>query len=140
MVVSSLFQFLLAAKLSLLRRIFTPVVAGSVIMLITATVMPAIFPLLSAVPDDTPGFAAPLVAVVSLAVLAAVILKGSPSLRLWAPITAIIVGCILCVPFGIYDAQPIIDARWIGLPGASWPGWTSRREWSSGRCCRPSWQ
>ena len=38
-VVSSLFQFLLAAKLSLLRRIFTPVVSGSVIMLITATVM-----------------------------------------------------------------------------------------------------
>ena len=27
-VVSSLFQFLVAAKLSLLRRIFTPVVAG----------------------------------------------------------------------------------------------------------------
>ena len=39
-VVSSLFQFLLAAKLSLLRRVFTPVVSGSVIMLITATVMP----------------------------------------------------------------------------------------------------
>ena len=39
-VVSSLFQFLLAAKLSLLRRIFTPVVSGSVIMLITATALP----------------------------------------------------------------------------------------------------
>ena len=60
-VVSSLFQFLLAAKLSLLRRIFTPVVSGSVIMLITATVMPAIFPLLSAVPEDTPSYAAPLI-------------------------------------------------------------------------------
>ena len=121
-IVSSLFQFLLAAKLSLLRRIFTPVVAGTVIMLITATVMPAIFPMLSAVPEDTPNYAAPLVAVISLAVLSAVILKGSPALRLWAPIAAIIVGCILCVPFGIYDAQPIIDAPWIGLPGASWPG------------------
>ena len=40
-VVSSLFQFLLAARLSLLRRIFTPVVTGSVIMLIAATVMPS---------------------------------------------------------------------------------------------------
>ena len=121
-VVSSLFQFLLAAKLSLLRRIFTPVVAGSVIMLITATVMPAIFPLLDAVPEETPSYAAPLVAVVSLAVLAVVILKGTPAIRLWAPIAAIIVGCILCLPFGIYDAQPIIDAPWIGIPGASWPG------------------
>ena len=32
-VVSSLFQFALAARLSLLRRIFTPTVAGTVIML-----------------------------------------------------------------------------------------------------------
>ena len=39
-VISSLFQFLLAARLSLLRRIFTPVVSGTVIMLIAATVLP----------------------------------------------------------------------------------------------------
>ena len=121
-VVSSLFQFLLAAKLSLLRRIFTPVVSGSVIMLITATVMPAIFPLLDAVPDDTPGFAAPMIAVLSLGVLGVVILRGSPAVRLWAPIAAIIVGCVVSAPFGIYDAQPILDAPWVGIPFASWPG------------------
>ena len=121
-VVSSLFQFLLAAKLSLRRRIFTPVVAGTVIMLITATVMPAIFPPLSAVPEGTPSFASPVVAVVSLAVLSAVILKGSPAMRLWAPIGAIIVGCAISVPFGIYDLQVVADAAWIGVPVASWPG------------------
>ena len=121
-VVSSLFQFLLAAKLSLLRRIFTPVVAGSVIMLITATVMPAIFPLLGDVPEDTPGYAAPMIAFISLAALSAVILKGSPALRLWAPIGAIIVGCAISVPFGIYDMQVVNDAAWVGIPLASWPG------------------
>ena len=121
-VVSSLFQFLLAAKLSLLRRIFTPVVSGTVIMLITATVMPAIFPLLSAVPEDTPSYAAPMIAVISLAVLSAVILKGSPAMRLWAPIGAIIVGCAISVPFGIYDLRVVADAAWIGVPVASWPG------------------
>ena len=121
-VVSSLFQFLLAAKLSLLRRIFTPVVSGSVIMLITATVMPAIFPLLGAVPEDTPSYAAPMIAVVSLAVLSAVILRGSPAMRLWAPIVAIVVGCAISAPFGIYDAQAIIDAPWVGVPVGSWPG------------------
>ena len=121
-VVSSLFQFLLAAKLSLLRRIFTPVVSGSVIMLITATVMPAIFPLLGAVPEDTPSYAAPMIVVVSLAVLLAVILRGSPAMRLWAPIVAIVVGCAISAPFGIYDAQAIIDAPWVGVPLGSWPG------------------
>ena len=42
-VISSLFQFLLAARLALLRRIFTPVVTGTVIMLIAVTVMPLLF-------------------------------------------------------------------------------------------------
>ena len=121
-VVSSLFQFLLAAKLSLLRRIFTPVVSGSVIMLITATVMPVIFPLLSDVPEDTPSYAAPMIAVISLLVLGVVILKGTPAVRLWAPIAAIIVGCALSAPFGIYDTQAIVDAAWIGVPFGSWPG------------------
>ena len=50
-VVSSLFQFLLAARLSLLRRIFTPTVTGTVIMLIAATVMPIIFVSLNDVPE-----------------------------------------------------------------------------------------
>ncbi len=49
-VISSLFQFLLAARLSLLRRIFTPVVSGTVIMLIAATVMPIVFDTLGQVP------------------------------------------------------------------------------------------
>ena len=50
-VVSSLFQFLLAARLSLLRRIFTPVVSGTVIMLIAATVFPVVFGSMTNVPE-----------------------------------------------------------------------------------------
>ena len=60
-VVSSLFQFAMAARLSLLRRIFTPVVAGTVIMLIAATVMPIVFSLTD-VPDGTSQTAAPAAA------------------------------------------------------------------------------
>ena len=42
-VVSSLFQFMLAFRLSWFRRLLTPVVSGTVIMLISATVMPLVF-------------------------------------------------------------------------------------------------
>ena len=42
-VASSLFQFLLAARLSLLRRLLTPTVAGTVIMLIAVTVIGLVF-------------------------------------------------------------------------------------------------
>ena len=121
-VVSSLFQFLLAAKLSLLRRIFTPVVAGTVIMLITATVMPIVFNMLDDVPEGTPSFAAPMVAVVSLFVVAGLVLRGSPAVRLWAPIAALVTGCAVSAGFGMYDVQAVIDAPWIGVPLSSWPG------------------
>ena len=68
-VVSSLFQFALAARLSLLRRIFTPVVAGTVIMLIAATVMPIVFDSLTDVPDGTSQTAAPAAALATLVVV-----------------------------------------------------------------------
>ena len=40
--ISALFQFALSERLSLLRRIITPTVAGTVIMLIAVTVMPGV--------------------------------------------------------------------------------------------------
>ena len=49
-VISSLFQFALSARLSLLRRILTPTVAGTVLMLIPVTVMPIVFDMLSKSP------------------------------------------------------------------------------------------
>ena len=121
-VISSMFQFLLAAKLSLLRRIFTPVVSGTVIMLIAVTVMPIIFDSLTDVPEDASSAAAPIVAFVTLATVTVLVLRAPPSWRLWSPIIGIGVGCIASFPLGIYDAQQILDAQWIGVPFKSWPG------------------
>ena len=69
MVISSLFQFMLAARLSLLRRIFTPTVAGVVIMLIAATVTPVIFASLTEAPEGVDDVAAPLAALTTLLVI-----------------------------------------------------------------------
>ena len=121
-VVSSLFQFALAARLSLLRRIFTPVVTGTVIMLIAATVMPIIFDSLTDVPEGTSAAGAPATVVATLVVVAALVLRAPPKWRLWSPVIGIVVGCIVAAPFGIFDVQGILDAQWIGAPFGSWPG------------------
>ncbi len=121
-VVSSLFQFALAARLSLLRRIFTPVVAGTVIMLIAATVMPIVFGSLTDVPEGTSQAAAPAAALATLVVVAALVLRAPPALRLWSPVIGIVVGCAVSAPFGLFDLQPILDTDWVGAPLASWPG------------------
>ena len=121
-IISSLFQFALAARLSLLRRIFTPVVSGTVIMLIAATVMPVIFDTMVAVPEDTSSAAAPIAAAATLVTVAVLVLRAPPTWRLWSPIIGIAVGCAAGAPFGLYDVQQVADAAWVGVPASSWPG------------------
>ena len=121
-VVSSLIQFVLAARLSMLRRVFTPVVSGTVVMLIAVTVAPVLFDTMGDVPDGTARAAAPVAALATMVAVAALVLRGSPSVRLWSPVVGIVVGCAVAAPFGIYDTNAVVAAPWIGFPVASWPG------------------
>ena len=69
-VISSLFQFLLSSRQSLLRRLFTLVVSVTVIMLIAVTVMPIVFDTLNDVPEGAAPTAAPAAALSTLIVIA----------------------------------------------------------------------
>ena len=121
-VISSLFQFALAARLALLRRIFTPVVTGTVIMLIAVTVVPLLFETLRQVPEDAPAAAAPVAALVTLVTVVALVLRAPPAWRLWSPLIGIVAGCVVGAVFGLYDVQPVLDAPWFGIQFGAWPG------------------
>ena len=121
-VASSLFQFGLAARLSLFRRILTPAVAGTVIMLIPVTVMPFIFKMLNDVPEGTPLSASGTSALVTLLVIAGLALKARGKLRLWAPVVGVAAGSVVAGFYGIYDTRLIAEAAWIGFPAKGWPG------------------
>ena len=121
-ILSSLFQFVLSWRLAWLRRIITPTVAGTVIMLISVTVMPIVFDLLADVPAGTARMAAPASAAATLLVTLVVVLRGSGPWRLWAPVIGILVGCIVAGWFGLYDVGRVGDAGWVGLPDVGWPG------------------
>ena len=120
--VSALFQFGLCAKLSLLRRILTPTVCGTVIMLIPVTLMPIMFGMLTDVPDGSSPAAAPASVIVTLAITVAVTLRAAGYWRLWAPVIGIAAGCVAAAAFGLYDARLVAEAGWIGLPAGAWPG------------------
>ena len=121
-VASSLFQFLLATKLSLFRRLLTPTVAGTVVMLIAVTVMPLIFDMVAASPEGSSAWSAPASALAAMGVIVVIALKASGTLRLWAPVIGIVAGSIVAAFFGLYDLDRVSEAAWIGLPDASWPG------------------
>ena len=121
-VISALFQFTLAARLSLLRRILTPTVAGTVIMLIAVTVMPIVFDTLTDVPESAAPVAAPLSALVTVLVIIGLALKATGALRLWAPVIGVVVGSVVAGLFGLYDVASLAGAGWIGVPASGWPG------------------
>ena len=118
----ALFQFAFSARLALFRRILTPTVTGTIIMLTPVTVMPVIFEQLNNVPDGTPAVGGPLSAITTLAVVVGIMLKARGVLRLWAPIAGIVAGSLVSCAFGLYDIGRIADAPWIGFPAAEWPG------------------
>ena len=121
-IISSLFQFLLSARLSLLRRILTPAVSGTVIMLISVTVMPIAFNMLNRVPEGMPSTSAAVTALATVLVTLGIALKAKSSLRLWAPVIGVAAGSIVGGYFGLYDASRVAAASWLGLPNGSWPG------------------
>lgn len=119
---SALFQFALAARLSLFRRILTPTVAGTVIMLIPVTVMPIVFDMLHQVPEGSSATAAPVSALVTIFLIGAISLKSRGKWRLWAPVIGVLFGSLVGFHFGLYDVNRVASAAWVGYPHGGWPG------------------
>ncbi len=122
-ILSSFFQFALSARLSLFRRVLTPAVAGTVIMLVPVTVMPIVFDLLVSVPEGSPASAASLSAGATLLAIGGIALKATGILRLWAPVIGVVVGSVVAGSFGLYDAGRVAGASWLGIPEIGWAGY-----------------
>ncbi len=122
-VLSSLVQFALAGWLPLLRRVITPVVSGIALMLIAVAVMAVAVARLGEVPEGAPPAAGLVVATATLAVAVVLAMRATGLWRLWAPLIGIASGSAVAVPFGLYDPQGVVDARWLYVPDVSaWPG------------------
>lgn len=115
-VVTALAQVVLSMRLSLLHRILTPVITGTMIMLLPVTVMPILFNMLNEVPSGAPTYVGTLSAGVTICVILIMALRGRGIMRLWAPAAGIVVGSLVGGYFGIYDVERVIDAGWIGIP------------------------
>ena len=123
-VASSFIQFLFARRLGLFRKIINPTVGGTVVTLIAIAVMPIAFNMLTHVPEDFAGSsAAPAwTAAIALTVVLLMSFFGNSKLKLWGPVIGVVVGSVFAHFAGLTDLKPVIEAAYIGLPDASWPG------------------
>ena len=121
-IVSSLFQFFLSARLLLLRRLFTTTVTGTVIMLISVSVMPIVFDMLTQTTEIAPPAAGPISFAVAVLVMVGFGLRATGMWRLWAPVAGVVAGSIVAAPLGLYEFERVAEAAWIGVPASGWPG------------------
>ena len=125
-IASSLVQFVVAARLAQLRRLITPVVSGVAFMMIALSAMPIALGRLNDVHAGASDAAGPGVGLATLAITAVLMLRGNGLWRLWALPIALVAGCVIAVPLGVYDIQRALDAPWFDLPEVSgWPGFGS---------------
>ena len=118
---SAAFQIVIAKWLFVLRRIITPTVSGTVMMIVTLALASVLFNLLDEASGPEP-LAAPITTLTTLVVVAVLTLRGSDALRLWAPVIGIVAGCLSAVAFGTYDIEMVMQAPWAGVPLDAWPG------------------
>ena len=121
-IITAAVPLLLSWRLAQVQRVVTPAVAGTVIMLIPITVLPAVGDLLAGVPDGSPAAGAPLSALATFAVITALTLRAPGVWRLWAPVIGVGAGSLVGGWFGLYDTSRVAAAAWIDLPQGRWPG------------------
>ena len=121
-VASSLLPIVISTRLSLFRRLLTPTIVGTVNMLIPVTVLPVVFSRMDQTPNAVPALGAPLTALATMLVIIAISLKGTATLRLWAPVIGVVSGSLVAGAFGLYDLGRVVEAPWVGLPRGGWPG------------------
>ncbi len=116
MVVCSLIQVGLAWWLPTLRRIVTPVVSGTVTMLIAVSVLPIAFDTVQDLPADAPPAAGAAIAGMTLLASVFLTLQAKGRWRIAAPFISILAGSAVAIPFGVLDGGPIAAAGWFGIP------------------------
>ncbi|MXV95745.1 MAG: hypothetical protein F4Y07_15875 [Gemmatimonadetes bacterium] len=115
-VASAISQFILSASLSRLRHVITPMVSGTLLALVSVTVMPMGFAMLTRVPDHAHPAAAPTVAAVTILIVVGLMLRAPRMVRAWTPVLGLGAGCVTAAFFGILDLGRLADAGWIGMP------------------------
>ena len=98
--------------------------AGTVIMLISVTIMPIAFDMLTQAPAGAPERTPlPCAPITTFAATLLLIFCAKGVMRLWAPMIGVLAGCLAAISFGIYDIDRVAQAGWIGFPDfAGWPG------------------
>lgn len=107
----------LSPFISRLRRVFTPLVSGVVVLLIGTSLIPtAFYGLAAPVRPDAPPWLGLVIGLVVIAVIVAAQATGRAWARIAGAALGVIAGCILCGLFGGLHAPESTGGAWFTVP------------------------
>ncbi len=113
-VVSGLFQIVIGLRLSYLRRVVTPQVRGTVLILAFASLVPVLADAGTSLETRLDWFV-PISVLVTVAIIVVIALWAPRSWRIWAPAAGVGAGLVGAIAVGAYDFDLVADAAWVGL-------------------------
>lgn len=118
--IGGIFEMILGKNLNKLRRIFTPLVSGIVVLTIGITLIPV------GVEQAVDGGNLQSILISSVVLLAIIIFNQSKNnfLRSSSILLGIVVGYILSYFLGILDLAPIFESEWFSIPKPFVYKWT----------------
>lgn len=118
--IGGIFEMILGKNLNKLRRIFTPLVSGIVVLTIGITLIPV------GIEQAVDGGNLKSILISSIVLLAIIIFNQSKNtfLRSSSILLGIIVGYILSYMLGILDLSPIFESKWFSIPKPFVYKWT----------------
>lgn len=119
--------FLYAYFLRYLRHIVTPVIGGTVIMLVAMGLIPIGLDLWMGGDTHLPSFgsgASYLTGTVTIVTLMVLMITGNRVIRLWTPIIGMGIGYLTAWSFGLLELTHFHNVPLFGLPQGHWPSIT----------------
>ncbi len=124
-------EALIAYLIRYIRKIFTPALGGTVIMLVAILLIPLSFEMWSGKSDDDLFCSIPyfITGLVPFLIIFGSYLSDRKWVRLWSPIFGIILGILVAMLFGITDFSSIKAYPLLALPRSGYPGLEFHLTW-----------
>lgn len=132
-IVAGLFVFLVAGQFSKIKRLFPPVVTGTLITVIGLTLIPIAVQNMGGGDATAKAFGAPknlFCAFLTIAIILGVQVLGKGFIRSIAVLIGLIVGSLVAFLMGMVSLSPVSEAAWFHLPQPFYFG-VPQFEWSS---------
>jgi xanthine/uracil permease len=123
-------EWLMAESLRHIRKLLTPALAGTVIMLIPILILPLVMPMWSISNRNDPAVVPAFICgFIPFLIILLANLQQQSLIKMWSPLIAILAGLTAASFMDLAHWTSLRGASWVSLPPNEWPGIETHLSW-----------